>query len=93
MAFFGMSRDYFLSFQGNKNYVTNRFGSFVYHYRRDYPALSNKGLLMAKYNKNSLTPFHQKVAISYIKQLINDPDTCEILRKKLKKQLKKKATV
>ena len=45
---------------------------------------------MAKYNKNALTPFHQKVAISYIKQLINDPDTCEVLRKKLKKQLKKK---
>ena len=45
---------------------------------------------MAKYNKNALTPFHQKAAISYIKQLINDPDTCEVLRKKLKKQLKKK---
>lgn len=47
---------------------------------------------MAKYDKNALTLFHQKVAISYIKQLIKDPDTCEVLRKKLKKQLKKKAT-
>lgn len=47
---------------------------------------------MAKYDKNALTLFHQKVAIDYIKQLIKDPDTCEILRKKLKKQLKKKAT-
>ena len=48
---------------------------------------------MAKYNKSALTPFHQKVAISYIKQLIDDPSTCEILRKKLKKQLKKKRYV
>jgi len=45
---------------------------------------------MAKYNKNALTPFHQSIAKAYIKQLINDPNTCDILRKKLKKQLKKK---
>jgi hypothetical protein len=44
---------------------------------------------MAKYNKNALTPHHQRIANAYIKQLINDPDTCEVLRKKLKKQLKK----
>jgi len=44
---------------------------------------------MAKYNKNALTPYHQRLANAYIKQLINDPDTCEVLRKKLKKQLKK----
>lgn len=44
---------------------------------------------MAKYNKNALTPHHQRIANAYIKQLINDPNTCEVLRKKLKKLLKK----
>ena len=47
---------------------------------------------MAKYNKNALTPHHQRIANAYIKQLINDPNTCDILRKKLLRQLKKKVT-
>jgi len=45
---------------------------------------------MAKYNKNALTPYHQRLANAYIRQLIEDPNTCEVLRKKLRKQLKKK---
>jgi len=48
---------------------------------------------MAKYNKNALTPYHQRLANAYIRQLIKDPNTCEVLRKKLRKQLKKKVTV
>lgn len=44
---------------------------------------------MAKYDKNALTPYHQRLANAYIRQLIRDPNTCEILRKKLKKLLKR----
>jgi hypothetical protein len=44
-----------------------------------------------KYNKNELTPFHQRIARAYIKDLIADPNTCNILRKKLKARVKKKA--
>ena len=43
-----------------------------------------------KYNKNELTPFHQRIAQAYIKELIADPNTCDILRKKLKAQVTKK---
>jgi hypothetical protein len=42
-----------------------------------------------KYNKNELTPFHQRIAQAYIKDLIADPNTCDILRKKLKVTKKK----
>jgi hypothetical protein len=43
-----------------------------------------------KYNKNELTPFHQRIAQAYIKDLIADPNTCDILRKKLQAQVIKK---
>jgi hypothetical protein len=43
-----------------------------------------------KYNKNELTPFHQRIAKAYTKELIADPNTCDILRKKLKAQVTKK---
>ncbi len=43
-----------------------------------------------KYNKNELTPCHQRIAQVYIKDLIADPNTCDILRKKLKAQVTKK---
>jgi len=43
-----------------------------------------------KYNKNELTPFHQRIARAYIKELIADPNTCEILRKQLKAKVTKK---
>lgn len=42
---------------------------------------------MAKYDKNALTPRYQRLATAYIKQLINDPDTCEVFREQLIKRL------